>query len=161
MNDFQKIKLICEENSKISGKVIDEFLLYYAANRNNLEHQMDLRFASYKHVSKKLQKETVNMLKAQYIAHRIFKKDGLIKGLLTHSAIQKLDTKQRTYLEFQSEQAWKFSFSIIKNRPAENILYITSSNFHCDNCCVLPPNTTFPVVGLLVTKIRTKKIISK
>jgi len=120
MNDFQKIKLICEENSKISGKVIDEFLLYYAANRNNLEHQMDLRFASYKHVSKKLQKETVNMLKAQYIAHRIFKKDGFIKGLLTHSAIQKLDAKQRTYLEFQSEQVWKFSYSIIKNRPAEN-----------------------------------------
>ena len=120
MKDLKKIKAICEENSKISGKVIDEFLLYYAANRNNLEHQMDLRFASYKHVSRKLQKETVNMLKAQYIAHRIFKKDGLIKGLLTHSAIQKLDTKQRTYLEFQSERAWRFSFSIIKNRPAEN-----------------------------------------
>lgn len=120
MQDFQKIRLICEENSKISGKVIDEFLLYYAASHNNLEHQMEMRFASYKHVSKKLQKETVNMLKAQYIAHRIFKKDGLIKGFLKHSAIQKLDPKQRTYLEFQSEQAWKFSFSIIKNSPAEN-----------------------------------------
>lgn len=120
MKDFKKIQLICEENSKISEKVIDEFLLYYAANHNNLEHQMDLRFASYKHVSKKLMKETVNMLKAQYIAHKIFKKDGLIKSLLKHSTLQNLDNKQRTYLEFQSEQAWRLSFSIIKNSPAEN-----------------------------------------
>lgn len=120
MNDYKKIKLICEENSKISEKVIDEFLLYYAANHNNLEHQMDLRFASYKHVSKKLLKETVNMLKAQYIAHRIFKKDGLVKIFLKHSPIQKLEIKQRTYLEFQSELAWRFSFSVIKNSPAEN-----------------------------------------
>jgi hypothetical protein len=120
MTDYKKIQLICEENSKISEKVIDEFLLYYAANHNKLEHQMDLRFASYMHVSKKLQKETVNMLKAQYLAHKIFKKDGLIKSFLKHSAIQKLDIKQRTYLEFQSEQGWRFSFSRIKNSPAEN-----------------------------------------
>jgi hypothetical protein len=39
MKDFESIKLICEENSKISAKVIDDFLLYYAADRNNLERR--------------------------------------------------------------------------------------------------------------------------
>jgi hypothetical protein len=37
MKNFEKIKAVCEENIKISEKVLDEFLLYYAAKRNNLE----------------------------------------------------------------------------------------------------------------------------
>ncbi len=37
MNDFKSIKHICEENSKISTEVADEFFIYYAASRNNLE----------------------------------------------------------------------------------------------------------------------------
>jgi hypothetical protein len=120
MKNFKTIKLICEENSKISGKLIDGFLLYYAAERNNLEHEMDQRFASYKHITQKFQKEWINLLKAQYIVHKVFKKDGLIKSYLNHTALKKLDIKQRDFLEFQAEKAWRFSFSIIKNRPAED-----------------------------------------
>lgn len=120
MKDFKTIKLICEENSIISSKVIDEFLLHYAAERNNLEHEMNQKFAGYKHITHKFQKEWINRLKAQYIAHKIFKKDGLIKSFLNHTALKKLDTKERNWLEFQAEQAWRFSFSVIKSRPAEN-----------------------------------------
>lgn len=120
MKDFETIKFICEENSKISTKVIDEFLLYYAAERNNLEHEMGQRFAAYKHITHKLQKEWINRLKSQYITHKVFKKDGLIKSYLSHTALKKLDIKERNYLEFQAEQPWRFSFSVIKNRPAES-----------------------------------------
>lgn len=120
MKNFETIKLICEENSKISDKVIDEFLLYYAAERNNLEHEMDQRFAVYKHITKKLQIEWTNKLKSQYIVHKIFKKDGLIKSYLNHTALKKLDIKERNWLYSQAEQSWRFSFSIIKKRPAES-----------------------------------------
>jgi hypothetical protein len=120
MEDFKSIRLICEENSKISTKVVDEFLLYYAAERNNLVHEMDQRFAVYKHITHKLQKEWVNSLKSQYIIHKVFKKDGLIKSYLNHTALKKFDIKERNWLEFQAEQVWRFSFSVIKNRPAES-----------------------------------------
>lgn len=82
MEDFKSIRLICEENSKISTKVVDEFLLYYAAERNNLEHEMNQKFAAYKHITHKFQKEWINRLKAQYIVHKVFKEDGLIKSYL-------------------------------------------------------------------------------
>lgn len=120
MKNFEKIKFKCEENSKISDKVIDEFLLYYAAERNNLEHEMDQRFAGYKHIASKLQIEWTTMLKSQYIVHKIFKKDGLIKSFLNHTALKKLDIKERNWLHSQAEQPWRFSFSIIKKRPAES-----------------------------------------
>jgi hypothetical protein len=120
MKDFKTVKIICEENSKISSKVIDEFLLYYAAKRNNLEHEMNSGFAAYKHITHKLQKEWINLFKSQYIIHKVFKKDGLIKGYLKHTTLKKLNIKEKKYLEYQLQQPWRFSFSIIKNSPAES-----------------------------------------
>jgi hypothetical protein len=141
MKDFKNIEKICQENREISEMVIDEFLLYYAASRNSLDHQMNLQFNSYRHVSKELQQEWVNMLKSQYIVHKIFKKDGLIKSFLKHSAIQKLDLKQREYLELQSEQAWRFSFSTIKARPAENF-YLMEDVFSDQEFLLYSPGVT-------------------
>ncbi|MDP3001924.1 MAG: hypothetical protein Q8N38_02200 [Bacteroidales bacterium] len=141
MKNFETIKLICEENSKISTKVIDEFLLYYAAEHNNLEHEMGQRFESYKHITHKLQKEWINRLKAQYIAHKVFKKDGLIKSYLNHTALKKLDIKERNYLEFQAEQAWRFSFSVIKNRPAERF-FIMEDVFSNQEFLLYSPGVT-------------------
>jgi hypothetical protein len=100
MKDYDEIRRVWEENSEVSGKLIDEFLIYYAGGRNNLEYKMNQAFASYKHVTKDLKKEWINRLKAQYIAHRIFKKDGLIKSLMEHPPIKDLENKSREYLEF-------------------------------------------------------------
>jgi hypothetical protein len=128
MKDFETIKLICEENSKISAKVIDEFLIYYAAEHNNLEYEMNQKFAAYRHITNKFQKEWLNRLKAQYIAHKVFKKDGLIKSFLNHSALKNLNVKERNYLIFQAEHLWRFSFSVIKKSPAESF-YIMEDVF--------------------------------
>ncbi len=118
--DFEKIKRICERNSVLSAKVIDDFLLYYAANRDKLEPEMEKRFARFKHVTGKFQKEWIARLKAQYIAHKIFRHDGLIKGYLNHAALKKLGTEEQKYLENQSERPWRFSFSVIRGRLAED-----------------------------------------
>ena len=119
MQSFEKIKTICEETSSISSVVIDEFLLYYAAAQNNLERVMNRRFARYSHVTEEFKKEWINMLKAQYIVHEIFREGGMIKKLLNHSALQNLLKKEREFLEKQSERPWRFSFSVIADRPAE------------------------------------------
>ncbi len=141
MQDFEKIKLVCEENSKISAKVVDEFLIYYAAERNNLEKDMNQQFATYKHITQNFQSEWVNMLKSQYIAHKIFKKGGLIKTYLNHPALNKLKSDERKYLKFHAENPWRFSFSIIKSNPAENF-YIMEDVFREEEFLIYSPGMT-------------------
>jgi hypothetical protein len=89
---------------------------------------MDQRFGTYSHITKKLKTEWINRLKAQYIVHKVFKQDGLLKNYLSHPALKKLNIKERNWLEFQKEQPWRFSFSIIKNSPAESF-YIMEDVF--------------------------------
>lgn len=118
MQDYKSIRSICEKNSRISKKVVDEFLIYYAAGRNNLEMNMTKKFDQYKHVKRELKPEWVNMLQAQYLAHEIFKKDGLIKKLLNHAELQRLTKEERNFLELHAKTPWKFSFSLIIDNPA-------------------------------------------
>ena len=141
MKDFEKIKLICEENCKISSEVIDEFLIYYAAGRNNLEHEMNQKFEAFKHITRKFQKEWLNRLKAQYIAHKIFKKEGLIKSFFNHAALKKLKPEEMKYLEFQAEHPWRFSFSSINGNPAENF-YMMEDVFREEEFLLYSPGTT-------------------
>jgi hypothetical protein len=141
MKDFKTIKLVCEENSKISSKVVDEFLIYYAAGRNNLEKEMNQRFAAYRHITQKFQSEWTNKLKAQYIVHKIFKKDGLIKKYLSHSEIKNLKNGETKYLEQQAENPWKFSFSIIKENPSDNF-YLMEDVFSSEEFLLYSPGVT-------------------
>lgn len=78
MKNFETIRKTCETSSSISKTVIDEFLLYYAAALYKLDRTMTEAFSAYRHVTKKFEKEWVNRLKAQYLAHKIFKSGGLI-----------------------------------------------------------------------------------
>jgi hypothetical protein len=141
MKDFKTLKLIFERNTKISSRVVDGFLLYYAAERDHLEFQMNRRFEVYKHITNKFPEELTNRLKAQYIAHRIFKEDGLITDYLRHTALLNLDKKERNWLEIQAKQAWKFSFSQIKDCPAENF-YIMKDAFSEEEYLLYSPGVT-------------------
>jgi hypothetical protein len=140
MKDFNKIKLVCEENNRISTSAIDEFLIYYAAGRNNLEDEMNRRFADYRHISKEFPKELVNMLKSQFIALKIFRRGGLIKSLLNSSGIQRLKQEEIRYLEYQEENPWRFSFSVIKNMP-EKDFYIMEDVFNREEYLLFSPGT--------------------
>jgi hypothetical protein len=120
MKNYKKLRLICEKNTLISARVIDEFLIYYASERDHLDFQMNRRFEIYKHITDTFPEELINKLKAQYIAHRIFREDGLIKDYLYHTAVINLGVKNRKWLEIQSKEVWRFCFSVIKDCPAEN-----------------------------------------
>ena len=90
MTSFEKLRNICEKNSRISKSVIDEYLLHYAAATYNLDRAMAIAFSNYQHVIQEFEPEWVNYLKAQFIAHKIFKSRGLIRKILTHTEIRKL-----------------------------------------------------------------------
>ncbi len=120
MKDFKAIRVICKENSRISGRVIDGFLIGYAANHQNLERKLTRQFDLFRHVTRKFEKEWVGLLQAQFIAHRIFRKKGLINTFLNHPALKKLNTEEMDYLQTNAKQAWRFSFSVIIEKPEED-----------------------------------------
>jgi len=73
--------------------------------------------APYRQVTKTFQPSWIGMIKAQYIGHRVFKKDGLIKKYLNHATVKALTPVEQDYLKRQSEFPWRYSYSaIIANR---------------------------------------------
>ncbi|MBC7383674.1 MAG: hypothetical protein H7296_11900 [Bacteroidia bacterium] len=118
MVNFNELMTVCKETSKITGKVVDDFLLYYAAQRERLNKEMDQRLLPFRLAVKEFDKTWINLIKAQYIGHRIFKKNGFIKKYLNHAAIKELLPEQQTFLEQQSAIPWKYSFTRITGNPA-------------------------------------------
>lgn len=118
MTDFEKIKKICERTSRITSTVIDDFILHYAAAKDNLAREFDQRIATYKHITRQLDISWVNMLKSQYIVHRVFKADGLLRKYLNHVEIKRRPLDEQEFLTAQLAQSWRFSFSRIVGNPA-------------------------------------------
>lgn len=120
MIDYQNIKNICERESVIAQSVVDGFLINYAAKQDKLEREASRILAKYKHITRKQDPGWINFLISQYIAHRIFRKDGLIKKYLNHSALKNLTPEERNYLEREATTPWRFCFSMITANPAQD-----------------------------------------
>jgi hypothetical protein len=141
MKEYEQIIRKCEENSRISKRVVDEYLIYYAAARNNLESRMIREFDAYRHITKQLKIEWLNMMKSQFIAHEIFKEEGLIGPYLNHAELKRINKEERKYLEFQFAHPWRFSFSIVKENP-EKDLYLMEDVFDSEEFLLFSPGIT-------------------
>ena len=128
MKNYNEIRKVCEKNSRISAKLVDEFLLGYAARHQGLEKKMNREFDRYRHVTGKFNKGDVNMMKSQYIAHRIFREGGLIGKLLKNPALKRFGGEDRDYLEQHATMPWRFSFSVITEEP-EADFFLTKDIF--------------------------------
>jgi len=118
MNTFETILKACDTSSSLSKTVIDEFLIYYAAVQYKLDRTMTEAFSAYRHVTNEFEKEWVNRLKTQYLAHQIFKSGGLIRKMLPHAELKKLSPTEMDFLEQNARQPWRFCFSMIIENPA-------------------------------------------
>jgi hypothetical protein len=118
MPDFQKLKKACIANDQISESVVDQFLINYAAEQGKLKRTMNKDFAQYRHITRHQDSSWVNMLKSQYLVHRVFQKDGLINKYINHSGLNHLTDAEKSYLRHQIEHPWRFSFSVITDKPA-------------------------------------------
>lgn len=120
MSNYKEIENICRRNKQLSHEVIDEFLIHYAAQRDNLEREIRKHLSRYRHVISEMPEDWDEMIKTQYVCHRIFKHNGLINKYLNHSAIKNLSTYKREFLQQQAQYPWRFSFSIITHNPAQH-----------------------------------------
>lgn len=73
------------------------------------------------------------LVKAQYLAHRIFKQQGLIHKYLNHAAIKNRESDEVAYLEkTAAAHPWRFSFSKVCKKPADDF-YEMEDVFTGDN----------------------------
>jgi len=140
MIDYALLREICRKNSETANAVVDEFLLYYVAKQEQLQAEMDIRFSSFRHTLRKFPKGSENMLKAQYIAHRIFRKNGMIHKYLGHSALSHLNNMERDYLVQHAGRPWQFTFSVISGNPAEDFFFMWDV-FRGDTFLMYSPGT--------------------
>lgn len=101
----------------MSATVIDEFLLYYAATQDNLAREFDQRIANYKHITREVDPSWVRQLKSQYIIHKVFKTDGLLRKYLNHVEIKRRPAEEQEFLKEHLARPWRYSFSMIVDNP--------------------------------------------
>ncbi|MDZ7772364.1 MAG: hypothetical protein U5K31_06465 [Balneolaceae bacterium] len=141
MSTWSDIEELCGRSSEQCDRLVDEFLLYYAAQRERLDREMDKRFARFRHVTRQLPASWENSCKAQYIAYRLFREGGLIRAYLKHAALQGLSDDDRRYLEHQADHPWRFSFSQIVSQP-ERHFFEMKDVFTGDTFLLYSPGTT-------------------
>ena len=139
--NYEKVRQICEADSKLSVKVIDEFLLYYAAAKYHLNRSMTEAFNAYRHITQDFKQEWVNLLKAQYIAHKIFKKGGLVRKLTNHVELNRFNQQEKDFLSKQSQVPWRFCFSKIVDNPAPDF-FIMEDVLSGEIFTLFSPNTS-------------------
>lgn len=115
--NFSEIKNHCNHVSKISAELIDKYLLYYAAERENLEPYMNAQIKKYKQASRELHPSSLNIFKSEFIAHRIFKKDGLVHRYLQQSEIKKIPAEQFEFLQANAAKPWRYCFAQLLDNP--------------------------------------------
>lgn len=141
MPDFAHIRSVCQASTAITKSAIDDFLVPYAAQKEQFPREMDLRFGRFRDALRQLQTGWVNLFKAQYIGHRIFRKGGLIKKYLTHAALKDLTPQERNYLSDQTSVPWRFSFSIIAAEP-DTDFYQMEDVFSGESFLLYSPSVT-------------------
>jgi hypothetical protein len=120
MPDFAKIKSHCEKRSSISKSIVDEFLLYYAAEKEGLEEKIARQLADYRKIINKMPKEWPGFLMSQLIAHRLFKKGGFASEYLNHAEVRRRSPEELELLQLKIEHPWRYSFCSVQNNPDEN-----------------------------------------
>ena len=120
MPDYKTIQNHCQKIQHLTSTVIDDFLIYYAAQQDRLNREVEKKLSRYRHVTKQLPEAWYNMTLSQYIAHRVFREEGLIKKYINHSGLSHLTEKQMDFLEFQKQHPWRFSFAEITGRPEQD-----------------------------------------
>lgn len=120
MTDYTNWQDYCNYINKISSSLIDEFLLYYAAQKDKVDREFESKISRFKEIVSEMPSSWKGLIKAQYIAHRIFKEQGLIHKYLNHVTIKTRSAEEQQYLRDAAAYPWRFCFSEIVANPAQD-----------------------------------------
>jgi hypothetical protein len=81
MTDFKDLKDICRENSEMIHSLVEEFLVYYAASKENLEREMNERLSRYRHITREFKDGWVNLIGYNGACRQSFGPIGAYKSI--------------------------------------------------------------------------------
>ncbi len=120
MKNYKKIKLLCDKITSISKSFVDELLIYYAAEKEGFEKKFADKVKRYKSIIARMPESWLAWLLPQYIAHKIFKNDGLANKYKNHPAIIGRTHEELEYFNFQINHPWRFSLCSVNRHPTES-----------------------------------------
>jgi len=140
MENFVQLGALCEKTRMLSADVLDDFLIGYTATKTKAGDNFDHQIKAFGRLLKNFPSGSKGLFKSQYIAHKIFKKEGLIHSLLKHSGVKDLLREEKEYLLAQSDTPWRFSFSTIKSNP-HKYFYQMEDEFRGERFLLYSPGT--------------------
>lgn len=116
--DYNLIREICISYSRISGVLIDEKMMYYADEKENLAKKINAKLKHYQHVTNSWPASYINFTIAQLIIHQVFKRAGLIQKFMNHAFVKSLSEADQEFLKEHQKKAWQYVFARITSTPS-------------------------------------------
>ncbi len=142
MTDYNRLRDLCRQNSEISNQFIDGVLIPYTIRHEKALEEVNRELAGFRHVTQEFKKGWLEMFKTQYIAHRIFRKDGLVVKYLKRGLVKGMNAQERQFLEFQTLHPWRFCFSIIDGHSPARDFYNMTDVFTSEPFLLYSPGIT-------------------
>lgn len=147
--NYTELKAHCQRISAISKTVVDEFLMYYAVEKERLQPLMEKHLHRYKNTVSEIDPANIRFLQAEFICHRIFRKSGYIHKYLQLPVVKNLGKPAQDFLLQQSMQPWKYTFAFITAQPAPDFLRWKMVSQVKNSCCIHPVcRQVFPITIL-------------
>lgn len=144
--DFAKIESACVKNTTIVRNVLDDVLLYYVAAREKLDKKVDRLLKPHRLSVNALPKSWTGFAKSQYIAHEIFRDEGLLAKIMNHSIIKDFSATETAWLGQQLATPWRYSYATIVSRPARNF-FVMFDEFTYEEYLLYSPALTKDLQG--------------
>jgi len=123
-SEWNSLRCHSLEQAELSKRLIDNFLVPYAAPRENLEKEMVKKLKPVLRMVHAWSEQIMSLAMGEYITFQLFREGGLIKKYLNHSAIKSLMQADQDFLSDASSKPWGFSFIRVVENPVEDIFMV-------------------------------------
>ncbi|HDT12310.1 MAG TPA: hypothetical protein ENO01_01490 [Candidatus Marinimicrobia bacterium] len=120
MKKYEIIESLCLRYKEITKYLIDEYLIYYCAELEQLEPAFKRKTNRFRHIINKMPKGWYAFLLSQYIAYQLFKEDGYAKKYLSHPAILSRSEEEKNLIKTYVRYPWRYTFCFVRKSPYPN-----------------------------------------
>ena len=120
MTDYDVILDRCNHDSAVISRFVDEFLVYYCDDREDMTKQFNREIGRFAHRLEAMPDEWYRRVLMQYIAFRLFRRGGFVKAYRGHAILRTCGDEERAWLEAQIDRPWRWSFCRAQARVQEN-----------------------------------------
>lgn len=120
MKNYNKIEQTCRQQSDLSKTFIDDFLIYYCDEREGLSEHFVKKLAQFRSIVLALPENWPAWAMSQYVAFRLFRKNGFAQQYINHAAILSRNSDEKELLSYQIAHPWRYTFCSVKNSPTRN-----------------------------------------